>query len=228
MDFASAYRDTKKRIVDVVAELPADQWTRPVPGCPAWTVRNLLAHNVGVAADIVAGRLDGAPGDAWTRAHIESRSERDVDELLGEWDAVLPGFLASVGPGGALEPMARVFATDLVTHEHDLRGALGQPRGADDETFEMALKGFAILFFNRLAAAGVPPVRLVDGDWSLAPRDSEPTVTVRAPRYEIYRGLSGRRSRSQVAAFDWSADPTPYLDLFNNFGPLPERDVVEG
>ena len=227
MDYTAVYGDTRERILKLVADLPADAWARAIPGCPDWTVRDMLAHNVGVAADSVAGRLEGAPGDEWTRAHIATRAGHSVDELVAEWADVLPAFFLAVGPDGLMERMARTFATDLVTHEYDLRGALGEVGVADEESFAMALKGFAILFSQRVAQAGLPALRLTDGDWSFVGRDDEPEATLTAPRYEIFRGLSGRRSRGQVAAFDWSTDPAPYLDLFNNFGPLPDRDVLE-
>ena len=46
-----------------------------------------------------------------------------------------------------------------------------------------------------------------------------PAVTIDVPGFEMFRGRLGRRTRQQVMAFGWSADPTPYLDTFFLFGP---------
>ena len=32
--------------------------------------------------------------------------------------------------------------------------------------------------------------------------------------FELFRCLTGRRSRAQIAALDWSVGPEPYLDAF--------------
>lgn len=37
--------------------------------------------------------------------------------------------------------------------------------------------------------------------------------------YEFWRALFGRRSRDQMAAWDWVGDPTPHLDAIPIFGP---------
>jgi hypothetical protein len=43
---------------------------------------------------------------------------------------------------------------------------------------------------------------------------------------EAWRWRTGRRSRAQLAAMDWSDDPTPVLDHLYMFGPA-ETDIVE-
>ncbi len=45
-------------------------------------------------------------------------------------------------------------------------------------------------------------------------------------RFEALRWRTGRRSRAQLAAMDWSDDPTPVLDHLYLFGPA-AADVVE-
>ena len=35
-----------------------------------------------------------------------------------------------------------------------------------------------------------------------------------ASAFELFRGLTGRRSRAQIAALEWSVEPEPYLDAF--------------
>jgi len=55
----------------------------------------------------------------------------------------------------------------------------------------------------------------------------DPGATVTAPdAYALARALIGRRSRSQVADFDWVGEPAPYLGTFAIF-PMSETDQVE-
>jgi hypothetical protein len=44
--------------------------------------------------------------------------------------------------------------------------------------------------------------------------------------FEAFRWRLGRRSRQQLAAMRWSADPAPYVDSLCIFGPA-QRDLVE-
>jgi hypothetical protein len=37
--------------------------------------------------------------------------------------------------------------------------------------------------------------------------------------------MTGRRSKAQVAAMGWSADPSPYLAVLSPFGALRDDDV---
>ena len=39
-------------------------------------------------------------------------------------------------------------------------------------------------------------------------------ASVAASGFELFRCLTGRRSRAQIAALAWSVDPEPYLDAF--------------
>lgn len=70
--------------------------------------------------------------------------------------------------------------------------------------------------------------REVRGKGSRSEASGEPVATVRSSRFEPFRALSGRRSRAQIAAFDWSCDPEPYVRAFQ-YGPFSLRieDLVE-
>jgi hypothetical protein len=56
--------------------------------------------------------------------------------------------------------------------------------------------------------------------------DGEPVLELTTTWYEAFRWRMGRRSRSQLAALDWSGDPSPVLDHLVVFGPAP-TDVIE-
>ena len=120
------YHATRRRVTALVVDLDPNQLATPVPGTPAWTVQDLLAHLSGVAADLVAGNMEGAATDAWTARQVAQRRGRASSELLEEWEGNAPAveaFLAGVD----FHP----FVVDVFTHEHDLRGALGEPGSSD-------------------------------------------------------------------------------------------------
>ena len=77
-ELGDLYAIGRDRIIDLVRG--ADPVT-PVPTCPAWTVKDVLAHVTGIPADIIAGRLDGVATDRWTAAQVEARRDKTVDEI---------------------------------------------------------------------------------------------------------------------------------------------------
>ena len=97
---------------------------KPVPPCPRWSVHDVVAHLVGVVEDAMAGRLDGVATDPWTQAQVEARKQQSIPQMLASWSTAAPpfeGMLDEIGPVG------RQAVLDAVTHEHDIRTALGEP-----------------------------------------------------------------------------------------------------
>jgi hypothetical protein len=56
--------------------------------------------------------------------------------------------------------------------------------------------------------------------------DGVPQATVTAPKFELFRALSGRRSLDQIQAFSWDGDAKPYLTAFSPFEP-PVEAIIE-
>jgi hypothetical protein len=82
---AGAYADARRRLTDLLVGLDEAALMGPVPACPAWTVRDVLAHVTGVAADVGSGTyFTGAAGaaDAWNDARPGRRARR-VDRRPG-------------------------------------------------------------------------------------------------------------------------------------------------
>ena len=129
MQIGAVYEEGRQRIVEVVSGLDQDRARAPVPTCPDWTVADVLAHLTGVCADVLAGRLDGVATDPWTEAQVSARRGRPVDELVAEWDDVAPQVeaIAEQFP----ERTGEQWVTDLTTHEHDIRTAVGTPGARD-------------------------------------------------------------------------------------------------
>ncbi|HVV76356.1 MAG TPA: maleylpyruvate isomerase family mycothiol-dependent enzyme [Mycobacteriales bacterium] len=130
----------------------------PVPGCPDWTLRDLVRHIGYVhrwAAAIVSGRLDGADGDA-----DEAVGPLPGDEGLHDWYAAghrelvaalraAPAdldcftFLPAPSP---LAFWARRQALETAVHRADASAAAGRPVSFADELahdgIDETLRGF--------------------------------------------------------------------------------------
>lgn len=207
--------DGYRRVVDrVLALAVAADPTTQLPTCPAWTVHDLVAHLTGLAEDWVAGNLDGYGSDEWTAAQVTRGSGATLDELAARWRRAADG-LGDVPDHPLLGAPASMAFVDAVTHEADLRDALGIGGVPLDEV-RPAMKGLVARWRQTLGAAGAPPLLVrVEGDrdWAIGapPADGPPPVTVDVGLYDLFRALTGRRSAAQVAGWRWSADPGPFV-----------------
>jgi hypothetical protein len=110
---------------------------------------------------------------------------------------------------------------DIVVHEHDIRDAIGRP-GARDIA---AVWCVADLLLTRLQTPLPLCVTVEDGEYRSSP-DDPAEIRLRTTRFEAMRWRTGRRSRAQLAAMDWSGDPTPIIDHLYMFGPA-DADIIE-
>jgi hypothetical protein len=170
----------------------------PVPACPAWTVRDLLAHQVHqlaaacdgsfpitdamarlTAPEVSERREAGARQDAWIGKGLDARRGHSTAALIEEWTS-----LVALAPDEVLDALV----PDVVVHLHDLLGAIGSRAHRSDAMVEEALRFWA------------------------AQAKYEPTGDESA--FELLRSITGRRSRSQapslppyIAVYGWRADP---------------------
>ena len=119
-EFTEAYRTTKSRVVGLVAAVDDDAWSRTVPACPDWTLHDLLAHMVGIPAELGAGRYPSGDLDAWLAAVVDTRRATPVPALLDEWAGAVDDAEPMHTPNGLL-------LVDLVVHEHDFRRTVERP-----------------------------------------------------------------------------------------------------
>jgi len=196
-EIGDAYHGVRSRVNALVVGSDADA---VAPATPDWTVRELLAHLAGVAADIVQGNLDGVGTDEWTARQVAARRERSVEELLAEWNE----------HGVVVESMADQFGrsggqlvTDASTHEHDLRGALGRPGARDADAVEIAFGYLGDALGHDLDAAGHGALVVHHAGGITVFGSGEPTFALRTTHFEFLRATTGRRSAAQIAAYDW-------------------------
>jgi uncharacterized protein (TIGR03083 family) len=210
------YGQTQARVVALVTQLDGQQVEAPVPACPGWSVRDVVAHLTAVSEDVLEGRLSGPPSDEQTAAQVARFRDRPLSEVLARWDELGRQFGAAID---AFEVWPAVL--DVATHEHDIRGAVGEPGARDSEVVWLGA--------DRLLTWMQPPVavRVVveDETYDLGPRGEEPIV-LRTGRFEALRWRMGRRSRAQLAGLDWTGDPAPVLGHLVVFGPAP-ADITE-
>ncbi len=211
------YRQSLGRILTLVHNGNADA---PVDACPGWTVRDVIAHGLGVLTDLSDGRLEDASSDAWSARHIERAGTRGLSNLTAEWHQ-----RANTSPG-VFQTLGAVLVADLVTHEFDIKQAIGNRQGRD----LAVVRSVATFYLNALdhawRADGVPPLRIVTEDNALDIGGDAPQAQVEMRWWETTRVVSGRRSPDQVRALTWSAPAEPWLNDLFVFGPR-ETPLIE-
>jgi uncharacterized protein (TIGR03083 family) len=222
-DLAWLYRDTMARVTSLVAGLTDAELARSMPACPAWTVRDVIGHLTAIPEDAIAGRLTGIPSDEVTAGQVARLAGLPVADVLARWAAVAPEFEKVV-------TAHRVWPAviDVASHEQDIRGALGRPGARDCG----AVRACTRRLLEWLDLPVAVRISTEDGEYltgsNAAGSDAAglPELRLRTSRFEAFRWRMGRRSRAQIAALSWSADPAPVLDHLVVFGPA-ERDVIE-
>ena len=174
-----AYAALRVRVTELMQSLSLEQSKAVVPHCPQWTVKDCLAHMVGVPEDVINGQMDGVETDAWTDRQVQRHTNDSVDDLLAVWETNAPVF-AKILPN-IPQPVLSQFMFDQTTHEHDIRTAVGQP-GARDTLAVAVAEGF---IRNSLVLHSDPAIAQL--------------AAHKLTGFEFLRSLSGRRSRAQIS-----------------------------
>ncbi len=177
---AVSYIALRARVINLLRSTPESSGDIAVPCTPAWTVRQLAAHVVGVPEDILAGRMEGVASDAWTDAQVERFGDLTLTELADLFEASAPQIDAVLH--NFPQPIISQFVMDAVTHEQDMRSALGVPGGRDSKAVEVGVG-----FFLNLIEVSDPPLF------------TELTNTS-ASSWDVLRSLTGRRTVEQMNA----------------------------
>ncbi len=217
--YQQVYVESQRRVEDLITALDPAALDVRTPACPAWSVRDVLAHLAGGIASIGTESYAHAGTDAWAAEHVESRRGVPVADLLAEWRSCLPRL-------EQLAPRRRDWLPvvhDALSHEADIRGALGAP-GMPADALAAAFPLVEPLLPGKFASFGTTTVEL-DGQ----PRtfgDGEPALVVRASLFEFWRGLFGRRSDRQLRGWVLSGDDAAFAHALPFF-PARTTDLLE-
>jgi hypothetical protein len=207
------YLDAQRSFAALAADLSPDEWAAPVPCCPKWTARDVLSHVAGIPDDVLAGRLDGVATEPWTAAQVARNCDLSVDALLERWAEQAQPFAAAMQAMQQHRP-----PIDCHAHEHDIRQALGRPGNRDHHIATSTGIGLIGEWDGSVPLI----VEFADGSIAGAVTDSEAVVLSDVTPFEIFRSCLGRRSRSQVEAYDWAGEPDRIalvIDEWFGFGP---------
>lgn len=209
-----------------------------VPACPGWNIQQVVAHLAGVAQDVVALNLEDKGTGPWADAQVARLGTRSVDDLLDLWRQSLDqvgAILACASDAGVCQ-----LVFDTLTHEHDIRGALGEPDSrTGDLAFEAALWFLTTMADQFIRQAQLPSLRLSTptiGSVQLGdPHTACGHVALDVSDFEALRSFGGRRSLGQLLALPWDGDPTHLMPAFTDMLPAftkgglrpPVDDLVE-
>lgn len=214
MGAADHYQLQRESLAELFAGLGREQLETRVPGCPDWTVRDVLAHLVGVPVDVMAGVVEGSGSAPWTRAQVEARAGRSVGDLLDEWEAIALTFQPALDDLGVL---GWILVMDITMHSDDVREALGQSLG-DSETHDLVLERLIKAAGTRVPATGSVQLWAGGRSWTLG--EGEPSASLRVmDTGELARVLGGRRSEDAIRGLDWTGDPEPWIPALPLFRP---------
>jgi uncharacterized protein (TIGR03083 family) len=210
------YRHLRKTVSALAASV-GDAGGRAVPACPDWTVRDLLAHLVEIAA-LVTRRTGHEPDAAAEAAAVDG----PVDVVLDAW-SVLGEQVASLIAGGG----GQLMIMDALSHELDLHRVFGTAPEPAHPAFPGSLDVVVRGMGGYLGEHGAPAleVRAAGRQWRLG--DGEPAAVVTGADYDVLRSFTGRRTPGQIRALQWSADPGPWIPAFTWAAFTPPATPVE-
>jgi hypothetical protein len=176
-EVAIEYPALRVRIIDVLGSVDESMASIPTRACPDWTVRDLVSHIVGVPEDVLAGRIEGIASDEWTRAQVARHAGETLSDLAGQLTRIADDFDPLLTDLPAR--MSGQFLVDAVTHEHDLREAVGMPGARESRAVTIAAQWL---------------VRHLP----LAPDIVEVLTETELSDFVLLRALSGRMSRREM------------------------------
>jgi hypothetical protein len=167
-------------------------------------VHDVVAHLVGITADLNALRFDVVDAEAWTARQVAERRTATVRQLAVEWEAEADRFEEGLRLLGY--ELGSHYVGDLLQHSQDVREALGRDRLDDDLSLVVALDFYVDHFSQSLVAGGAGAVVVDVGDESWTAGAGEVVAGVTGGRFELLRAFGGRRSEAEIRASGWTGD----------------------
>ncbi len=218
-DLLDLWQQGQQELLALGRSLDDHDGARHVPACPGWTVKDVFAHQAGVAADLIGGRIEGVATDEWTERQVAERADRSLTAVLDEWASTAPRLVETLRP--VAEHVDPRLLIDLWVHDQDVRGALARPGNRSGPVAGWSTERLRRSIANRYKQAGLDPVT-IDFHEGLDPAAGGLLLV---DPFEFARAAVGRRSATQVRSWEWEVgDLTPYAELVPLFGP--REDVL--
>ena len=208
------YGRSRERVAALLADVGPGAADVPVPTCPGWSVHDVVAHLFGIIEDAIAGRINGIPRPEQTDEQVLRYRDETLGSMLDKWASFAPLFQSAI-----TERQVWPALFDVISHEHDIRNALGDTGGRDVDTMLVAAT-------RLIEAVDGPAIRVRFPDGAAAEnataRSGAEVYELTTTPFEVVRFRLGRRTNPQVRSLGWSQDPTPILDQLFVFGPATE------
>lgn len=213
---SESYRTLREQLSSQVLDAGEEGWVTTVPATPDWRVHDVMAHMAGVAADVNAANLDGVGSDAWTNAHIAPRRATPTPDVIEEWAREAGTFETGLDEW----PMSAFFmlVADALTHAIDVQCALRLPPDlANHDAATFTISSCVRAMNKRLAAENLLAIAF-EGDGVRTGPDDAPVVVTAPDRFELLRGLTGRRTADEIASWRWvGAAPNGYVGFVSRY-----------
>lgn len=231
---ADELKTERERLTAYLEALPDGAWDKESL-CDGWTVKDVMAHAIGIASDVANRRLDGLGSAEQNQRQVDERKERSPKELLDEWNdqgtLLEQGILelddefwnAPYAPGFNVGQALQRMVEDIWVHAHDVRIPLGDEPIAGpglQSTLEVATREWE----NRLPTHA-PTVKSLDveaGDFKASvPGPGDTTVKVTSEPITLALISTGRITVDKaVADGKLSVEPLPdgLADALNIYG----------
>ncbi len=202
------YKGVSNRIIELVD----GNQDASLPSCPSWSALDLLRHVTAVCQDWVEHRLDGYGTDRWTQEGIERLASLNFDELSLAWQTAIDQMPTLNEEPGMGDPVRYAFG-DAAAHEADLRAILAPGTTLPKEALTLATKSSFVVWRQHLDTCGSSPLSIELNQGPTLTVGNNPEISLRISEHEFFRMLNGRRSISQIEAYDWSASPGSFIDI---------------
>lgn len=213
-DVVDALREERDKLIVHLEKQPSEGWVRPTP-CAGWNVRDVVAHLVGNAADVLAQRLEGAGSEEYNQRQVDERAGLSPEQILAEWrekgpqlDALFSNMTeelwATEIPGiGEIGAGVERLLEDLWVHAQDVRIGLGDvPEPGPGLRATLEVIGRELLERCRRLAAAPASVEIAAGDFAttVAVGGTGPALRVEGDPVALGLVGTGRRTLDQARA----------------------------
>jgi uncharacterized protein (TIGR03083 family) len=220
-EIAIGYQTTRERLSELVLSLSDEDLRRNVPACPAWDVHDVIAHMSGVQELLTAGQRPTGDTQEWIDEIVAARRDVAISDLLERWAACAPGTSAMIDGGVA------VLIVDVVSHEHDIRNAVGMPGAREAPEVPASVQVMLTAISGLIDEAGLGALAVDTGTDRWTSHNIPIGCTLEADPWEALRIILSRRTDAEMRAGPSTGDIEPYIRLLDARSPLPRQSLGE-